>query len=51
MRFNASPLMVAVALGLLGPSVLEVEEEGLEDHGLSDEDAAADLDADVDAAE
>lgn len=32
MRFAASPLMVAVALGLLGPSVLEVEEEdGIEE--------------------
>lgn len=30
MRFAASPLMVAVALGLLGPSVLEAEEEPTE---------------------
>ena len=32
MRFAASPLMVAVALGLLGPSVLDVEEDGQEAH-------------------
>lgn len=36
MRFAASPLMVAVALGLLGPSVLEAEEEGLEDRASSE---------------
>lgn len=36
MRFAASPLMVAVALGLLGPSVLEAEEEGLEEHAFPD---------------
>lgn len=51
MRFNASPLMVAVALGLLGPSVLEVEEEGLEERGLPEDDAAADLDVDLDLAD
>lgn len=31
MRFVASPLMVAVALGLLGPNVLDVEEDTQED--------------------
>ena len=31
MRFVASPLMVAVALGLLSPNVLEAEEDGQED--------------------
>ena len=36
MRFAASPLMVAVALGLLAPSVLEVEEEAREDHASPD---------------
>ncbi|MFN7145825.1 MAG: hypothetical protein ACK4YP_18765 [Myxococcota bacterium] len=51
MRFNASPLMVAVALGLLGPSVLEVEEEGLEERGLPEDDAASELDAAVEAAD
>ncbi len=41
MRFAASPLMVAVALGLLGPSVLEVEEESLGEYAPSEPDAAA----------
>jgi hypothetical protein len=44
MRFAASPLMVAVALGLLGPSVLEAEDEISEDHaGEADAPAAQDL--------
>ena len=30
MRFAASPLLVAVALGLLGPAVLETEDEEVE---------------------
>lgn len=41
MRFAASPLMVAVALGLLGPSVLEAEEEGLEEHGAPADESPA----------
>lgn len=35
MRFAASPLMVAVALGLLSPMVLDMEDEGRGDHASS----------------
>jgi len=45
MRFAASPLMVAVALGLLGPSVLDAEDDGVEDHAASGRDAQDDVDA------
>lgn len=43
MRFAASPLMVAVALGLLGPSVLEAEDEGLEEHAPPVDEAVVDV--------
>lgn len=43
MRFAASPLMVAVALGLLAPSVLDVEEDGLEERASPEADVAHDV--------
>ncbi|MES2641501.1 MAG: hypothetical protein V4850_18560 [Myxococcota bacterium] len=41
MRFAASPLLVAVALGLLGPAALDAEEDDLE--GIASESTSSSM--------
>jgi hypothetical protein len=47
MRFAASPLLVAVALGLLGPAALDAEEDELE--GFASESTSSSMPGAADA--